>query len=426
MLAARVQMAASLGFHILFAVAGMAMPLLMIVAEALWLRTGQAECLKLAKRWAKGTAVLFAVGAVSGTVLSFELGLLWPGFMAYAGPIIGMPFSLEGLAFFLEAIFLGLYLYGWDRLSPRLHWTAGLLMLLSGTASGLFVVTANAWMNTPVGFALSGGKPVDIRPFQAMLSPAALPEAVHMTLAAFLCVGMTVAAIHAWRLLKKPESLFHRYALGISLCVGGAAALLQPLSGDFSARHLARHQQIKLAALEGQWETRRRAPLRLGGWVDTEAETTRYALEIPAGLSLLAYRARDAEVQGLKAVPRADRPPAAVVHAAFQIMVGSGFALAAVAFLGAWLAWRGRCLPLERWYLKLVAACGPLGFIALEAGWTVTEVGRQPWIVKDLMRVSQALTPMPGLIVPFTAIASLYVLLSLAVLAALRKLVRET
>ncbi|MHB2025905.1 MAG: cytochrome ubiquinol oxidase subunit I [Elusimicrobiota bacterium] len=426
LLAARAQMAMSLGFHILFAVAGIAMPLLMVTAEALWLRTRQRAYLELARRWAKGTAVLFAVGAISGTVLSFELGLLWPRFMAYAGPIIGMPFSLEGLAFFLEAIFLGIYLYGWDRVSPRAHCAAGALVLLSGTASGLFVVAANAWMNTPVGFSIINGRPAGIHPFQAMLSPAALPEALHMTLASFLSVGMMVAAIHAWQLLKKSNSLFHRFAYGIALSVGGAAALLQPLSGDFSARHLARYEKTKLAAMEGLWETQKRAPLRIGGWVDADAETTRYALDIPMGLSLLAYHDAQAQVQGLTAVPKSDRPPVGIVHAAFDLMVFCGLALAAVTLIGCWLAFRNRGLPTQRWYLKSVAVVGPLGFIALEAGWTVTEVGRQPWIISGLMRVKDGVTPMPWLAIPFTIITILYLFLALTVLAAFNTIVHET
>lgn len=426
LLAARSQMAVSLGFHILFAVAGIAMPLLMVTAEVLWLRTGQRACLELARRWAKGTTVLFAVGAVSGTVLSFELGLLWPRFMAFAGPIIGMPFSLEGLAFFLEAIFLGIYLYGWDRVRPRMHCAAGALVLLSGTASGFIVVTANAWMNTPTGFSLINGRPINIRPFQAMFNPSALPEGIHMILASFLSVGMTVAAIHAWRLLKTPDSVFHRFAYGIALTIGGVAALLQPLSGDFSARHLAHYEKIKLAALEGQWKTERRAPLQIGGWIDEEAETTRYALKIPSGLSLLAYHDAAAEVQGLASVAKPDRPPSGIVHFAFDLMVFCGLAFAGVALIGGWLVLRTRSLPTRRWYLMLVAAGGPLGFIALEAGWTVTEVGRQPWIVSGLMRVSDAVTPMPAIVIPFVTITILYLFLSLTVLAALNTLIHET
>lgn len=414
LLAARGQMAVSLGFHIVFAVAGMAMPLLMAAAEWHWLRTGDAVSLDLAKRWAKGTAALFAVGAVSGTVLSFELGLLWPRFMEVAGPVIGMPFSLEGFAFFLEAIFLGVYLYGWNKIPPYRHWLAGLAVLSSGTLSGVFVVAVNAWMNTPAGFHLEHGAAAGIRPLAAMLNPAAPTQVIHMLLAAFASVGFAAAAVHAFFLIRDPDSRFHRRAYAIALCVGGAASLVQPLSGHFIARQVARNQKAKLAAMEGQWPTQRRAPLRFAG------------LEIPGGLSLLAGGSLDAEVMGLSDLPEADRPPSAVVHASFDLMVACGLVLAFTALLGGWLAWRARTAPRQRWFLKLVVLCGPLGFLALEAGWVVTETGRQPWIVFGLMRVRDAVTPMPGLVVPFTVVTSLYVFLSVVVIMTLKKLFRET
>jgi cytochrome d ubiquinol oxidase subunit I len=409
--AARTQMAVSLGFHIVFAVAGMAMPLLMVIAEALWLRTRKPAYLELAKRWAKGTSILFAVGAVSGTVLSFELGLLWPKFMAHAGAVIGMPFSLEGFAFFLEAIFLGIYLYGWERVPPRAHWLAGAAVLASGTLSGLFVVTANAWMNAPAGFVLADGRFTQIRPLAAMLNEASGPQCLHMILAAFLSVGAIVAAIHAAILLRKPNDAFHRAAYGIALAVMIPAALLQPLAGDWAARGVARRQPLKLAALEGQWETERGAPLRIGGLPDEASETTPWALEIPKALSFLAKRDPDAEVIGLKSAPKADRPPVRIVHVAFQLMVFCGTALALTALLGLALWWKGRAPPARRPYLLLVALCGPLGIVALEAGWTVTEVGRQPWIIYKIMRTSEALTSMPGIVVPLTATVLVYLML---------------
>lgn len=414
LLAARGQMALSLGFHIVFAVAGMAMPLLMAAAEGHWLRTGDPVSLELAKRWAKGTSALFAVGAVSGTVLSFELGLLWPRFMAVAGPVIGMPFSLEGFAFFLEAIFLGIYLYGWGRISPFRHWLAGVAVLVSGTMSGVFVVTVNSWMNTPAGFRLVDGAAVDIRPFAAMNNPAAATQVIHMLLASFASVGFAVAAVHAYLLLKDVGSVFHRRAYAIALCVGGAAAVVQPLSGDFIARQVARNQKAKFAAMEGHWTTQRRAPLRLG------------PLEIPGALSLLAGGSVDAEVKGLSDFPEADRPPSRIVHGAFLVMVACGLAMAGVALLGAFLAWRGRAPPTRPWFLKLVVFCGPLGFLALETGWVVTEVGRQPWIVQGLIRVEHAVTPMPGLIVPFAVVTALYVFLSIVTALTLKKLFLET
>ena len=426
LLAARSQMAVSLAFHILFAVVGMGMPLLMLIAEGLYLRTGESVYLTLAKRWSKGTAILFAVGAVSGTVLSFELGLLWPSFMAYAGPIFGMPFSLEGFAFFVEAIFLGIYLYGWERIPPRAHWLAGLMVAVSGVLSGVFVVIANAWMNGPVGFDLVDGRPVNVDPIAAMNPPGALSQTLHMTLAAYASLGFAVAAIHAYMLRREPANGFHRRALGIALGVGGVAALLQPLSGDLSARYVARHQPMKLAASEGQFETERGAALRIGGWPDERAEETRYAIEIPRALSLLAFHDPNAEVKGLKTVARADRPPVAVVHLAFQVMVGCGSLMAVVALLGAWLYLKTKRLPDAPWYLQLIVLSGPLGLIALEAGWTVTEVGRQPWIVYGLMRTADAVTPMPGLLVPFLTFTTLYVFLGFVVVFLLKRQVFES
>jgi cytochrome d ubiquinol oxidase subunit I len=419
-------MAMSLAFHIVFAVVGIGMPVLMAIAEWTFLRTGDEASLVLAKRWARGTAILFAVGAVSGTVLSFELGLLWPEFMAFAGPIFGLPFSLEGFAFFLEAIFLGLYLYGWDRLPPWTHWATGVIVAASGTVSGIFVVIANAWMNTPTGFEMEGGRVVRIDPLAAMANPAAFSETLHMTLASFAAVGFAVAAIHAHLLRTDVANLFHRRAVAISLTVGGAAALLQLVSGDVSARQVARHQPVKLAAIEAQFETERGAPLRIGGWPDEEAERTRYAIEIPYGLSLLAFHDPQAEVQGLKAFPRADRPPVAIVHTAFQVMVGCGTVMALTAVVGAWLYLRQRRLPDAPWYLRLVTLTGPLGFVAIEAGWTVTEVGRQPWIIRGVMRTADAVTPMPRLVFPLATFTVLYLFLAFVVVVLLRRQVFES
>ena len=364
---------------------------------------------------------MFAVGAVSGTVLSFELGLLWPNFMAYAGPIIGMPFSLEGFAFFLEAIFLGLYLYGWDRIPKYAHWFAGMMVLLGGTLSGIFVVTANAWMNTPTGFSIVNGVVTDVDPIAAMLNPSSFSQTLHMTIAAFLTVGFAVAGIHAYFLRHDPDNLFHRRAFAIALSVGGVFALLQPISGDISAKKLAKHQPIKLAAMEAQWETERGAPLRIGGIPNEDTEETRYALEIPKALSFLAYSDFNAEVMGLKAVPPEDRPPVAIVHFAFQIMVACGIVLIAAGVIGGWLAWKHKRLPDQRWYLRFVTFCTPLGFIAIEAGWTVTEVGRQPWIIYNYMRTAEAVTSMPNLVVPFLGFTVLYIFLSIIVVILLRR-----
>lgn len=431
LLAARSQMAMSLAFHIVFAVVGMAMPLLMLLAELRWLRSKDPVSLELARRWAKGTAILFAVGAVSGTVLSFELGLLWPRFMAFAGPIVGMPFSLEGFAFFLEAIFLGIYLYGWERVSPRLHLFAGAMVLLSGTASGFLVVCANAWMNAPAGFRIVDGQPTDIQLWAAMWNPAALSEGLHMVLAAFAAVGFAVAGIHAWAIRRQrregrtPHPL-HRQALTLAVWVGGCAIVAQLISGDYAAKVVARTQPVKLAAMEGHFRTERAAPLRLGGWPDEEREVTRYAIELPYLLSILGYGDPHAEVKGLSDVPRELRPPVAVVHVAFQLMVACGMAMFGAAAWAAWLTFRRRALADSGAFLLALILASPLGIVAIEAGWVVTEVGRQPFIIQGILRTADAVTPVPNLMVPFTTFTALYLLLGSVVVLLLRKHVFAT
>ena len=408
-------MGMSLAFHIIFAVVGIGMPALMVIAEVRWRRTGDALYLDLTKRWAKGTAILFAVGAVSGTVLSFELGLLWPEFMRFGGAIIGMPFSLEGFAFFTEAIFLGVYLYGWDRISARAHIVAGVIVAVSGAASAVFVVIANAWMNTPRGFDMLNGEPVNVDPIAAMMTPAAFPQVLHMILAAYAATGFAVAGIHAFLLLRDHRNAFHRRALSVALLVGVPAAIVQPISGDISARYVARWQPAKLAAMEGQFQTEAGAPLRVGGIPDEAARETPYSLEIPRGLSLLAFHDPDAVVKGLDAFPEDEWPPVAIVHVAFQIMVGLGTFLALVSLWVLVTRWRKRVVAENRWLLRAVALAGPMGFICIEAGWTVTEVGRQPWIVYGIVRTADAVTPMPGLVVPFITFTVLYCFLGVIV-----------
>jgi cytochrome d ubiquinol oxidase subunit I len=426
LLAARSQMAMSLMFHIVFAVAGMAMPLMMVIAEWRWLRSGDETYLTLAKKWAQGTAILFAVGAVSGTVLSFELGLLWPKFMQFAGAIIGMPFSLEGFAFFAEAIFLGVYFYGWEKVSPRIHLWAGVVVAVSGLLSGIFVVIANAWMNAPAGFQMENGAVTNVEPIAAMLNPATLGQTTHMAIAAYASVGFAVCGIHAFLLLRRPGNLFHLHALKIALWVGGIAAVLQPFSGDMLARMVARNQPAKLAAFEGQFKTEAHAPLRIGGLASERAKTTHYALEIPGGLSLMIYGSTSATVTGLDRFPEQDWPAVPIVHMSFQVMVGSGFAMMAVALAGLWFGRKPSELTKRRWLLKLLVAASPLGFVALEAGWIVTEVGRQPWIVYNVMRTSEAVTPRHGMIVPFAGFTALYIFLGIVVAFLLVRQMRES
>lgn len=416
-LAARSQMAMSLAFHIIFAVIGIGMPVLMCIAEWFWLRTKDETYLTLAKRWAKGTAILFAVGAVSGMVLSFELGLLFPKFMESAGAIIGMPFSLEGFAFFTEAIFLGIYLYGWKRVSPKIHLFSGAIVAISGAASAVFVVIANSWMNVPTGFDLANGQFTNINPIAAMMNPAAFPQVLHMVIAGYCATGFAVAGIHAFMLLRDRKNRFHRHALNISLIIGGIGAVLMPLSGDILAKAVAENQPVKLAAFEGQFKTETGAPLRIGGIPNEEKRETPYAIEIPNALSFLAFGDFNAEVKGLNDFPQDTHPPIAIVHFAFQIMVACGLAMIAVTVWGAWRWWCVRKDKTEiwfdsKWFLRALVIAAPFGFIAIETGWTVTEVGRQPWIIYNIMRTAEAVTPMPNLIIPFVTFTILYIFLA--------------
>ncbi len=416
LLTARAQMGMSLAFHIVFACVGVAMPLLMAIAEWRYLKTGDEVYYTLARRWAVGTAIMFAVGAVSGTVLSFELGLLWPRFMKWAGGIIGMPFSLEGFAFFTEAIFFGIYMYGWHRISPRAHLAAGLVVALSGMASAVFVVMANSWMNTPVGYKLVAGQAVDIHPLAALTNPAALHETIHMTIAAYIATGFAVAGIHAFMLLRDRNNPFHKKALSIALSVGALAALAQPISGDFAAREVARLQPIKFAASEGLFESQRGAPLAIGGIPDVKTHRLRYAIDLPDMLSLMTYHDPHALVRGLDSFPQRDWPnPLIPVHLAFQVMVGAGFAMVAVVLWAGWLLWRRHTIYDTAWFLRALVAASPLGIIAVEAGWVVTELGRQPWIIYGVMRTADAVTPMPGLAVTFVLFTILYFFLAITV-----------
>jgi len=419
LLAARVLMATSLAFHIVFASVGIAMPLFMVIAEWRWRRTGDAVWLDLCKRWSKGVAILFAVGAVSGTVLSFQLGLLWPEFMRRAGPVIGLPFAMEGFAFFLEAIGIGLYLYGWQRLRPAAHLLAGVTVLLAGVASAVFVIAANAWMNQPTGFRSVDGRFVDVDPIAAMANPMWLPQAAHMVAAAFAAVGFGVAGVHASLLLRAPASGLHRRALTLALWIGGAGALVTPLTGDLLAKRVAALQPVKLAAMEGMFASEAPAALRLGGWPDEDARVTRYALEVPGLLSWLATGDPRARVRGLDEFPRDLWPPVRVTHVAFQVMVASGVLLLAATAAAAWLGWRRRGRP--RWFLRTLVACSPMGFVAIEAGWTVTEVGRQPWIVQGVLRTSEAVTPARGVAFHLAAFAVLYLVLAGVVWRLLRR-----
>lgn len=414
-LAARSQMALSLGFHIVFSCIGMVMPFFMAVSHFYYLKTKKQIYKNITKAWSKGVAIFFATGAVSGTALSFELGLLWPEFMKHAGPIFGMPFSLEGTAFFIEAIALGFFLYGWDRFNPWFHWFTGVVVGISGIVSGILVVAANAWMNSPAGFDYINGEYLNIDPIKAMFNDAWFSQALHMSIAAFCATGFAVAGVHAFMILKEKNIEFHSKSFKIAAVFACIAALLQPLSGDISAKDVARRQPAKLAAMEAHFHTEKRAPFLIGGIPDEENQTVNYAIKIPGLLSFITYGDINAEVKGLDQFPKEDHPPVAITHYAFQIMVGLGLIMMAIALLYFYQLWRGKNILFKKWLLKLFAIATPMGFIAVEAGWTVTEVGRQPWIIYNIMRTADAVTPMPGIVYSFYIFTAIYLSLSFVV-----------
>ena len=418
--AAREQMALSLGWHIILACFGVGMPALTVFAEWRGLRTGNDDYIRLAHRWAKVMGVLFAVGAVSGTILSFEMGVLWPGLMSVYGQVIGLPFALEGFAFFIEAVFLGIYLYAWDRLSARRHVLTGLPVVVAGVASAFFVVSANAWMNQPRGFDLVNGTVTHVRPWAAMFNPAMPLQTLHMILAAFMVAGFGVASVYAVGMLRGRRDRYHRQGFLVPFVTAAVVTPFQIVVGDSLARMLATRQPAKLAAIEGLNDTGSHVPISVGGlYLDGRM---RYAIRIPDGLSLLVGYRPGAVVQGFDAVPPADRPPVNPVHLSFQTMVTIGFGLLV---LGAWLAlswWRRRDLPRSRWFLRFAAVAGIASVVALETGWVTTEVGRQPWVVWQQQRTADAVNPAPGLWAGLVGVLVVYVVLTVATVYVLNRL----
>ena len=422
--AARSQMAISLGFHIIYSCIGMVMPLFMAVSHYKWIKTGDVVYKHITQAWSKGVAIFFATGAVSGTILSFELGLLWPKFMEHAGPIFGMPFSLEGVAFFIEAIALGFFLYGWNRFNKWFHWCTGVIVGISGIASGILVVSANAWMNNPAGFDYINGQYLNIDPIKAMFNGSWFSEALHMTLAAFSSTGFAVAGIHALMIARKRNILFHTKAFKIAIVFGAAAAILQPFSGDISAKNAAKKQPAKLAAMESYFHTQRYSPLVIGGIPDTLNKRVKDGIEIPGLLSFLVNDNFKQPVNGLDKIPKQNQPPIAITHITFEIMIAIGSVMMGIGLLYFIALWKKRSWLTKKWFLDLFILSTPFGFIAVEAGWTVTEVGRQPWIIQGIMRTSEAVTPMPGIHYSFYLFTFIYFTLSVAVIYLLSRQIK--
>ena len=424
LLQARQMQALSFAVHIPLVCFGIAFPAMVLRAEWLWMRTGDEIYRVIAMRWTKIMVALFACGVVTGTILSFEMGLLWPGFMGTFGAVFGLGFALEGFSFFLEAIFIGIYVYGWNRMSPRAHFASGFPVVLAGMTGSLFVLGVNSWMNDPRGFTLRpDGTVTDVAPVRALLGNGHIGyELVHMYLAGFIVTGFLVAAAYAVGRLRGRWGRYERIALTIPLTVAALAAPVQVIVGDWAAREVAASQPVKLAALEGLGHTERAAPLHLLGWYS--GGEVKAGIAVPKGLSLLAFHDPNAEVQGLDSVPAADRPPVNVVRISFQLMVSIGTFLAA---LGSWYLFtrvRRKRVPSGVWFYRLLVVAGPASVVALICGWVTTEVGRQPWVVYKVMRTDEAVTAAQGIPLGYATLAALYACLVVAIGWILRRLAR--
>jgi cytochrome bd ubiquinol oxidase subunit I len=424
-LLARRMQALSLAVHIPIVCFGIAFPAMILFVEGLYLRTGDATYKALAKRWSKVALTLFAVGVVTGTILSFEFGLLWPDFMATFGEVFGVGFALEGVSFFIEAIFIAIYVYGWDRLPRRAHFLTGIPIVLSGFTGSFWVLGVNAWMNDPTGFGVVDGRVVDPKPWEALLPPNLGHELTHMYLAGYMVAGFLVGGVYATAWLKGRRDLYHRTGLVVALSFAAFAAGAQGLVGDWAGRRVAVSQPVKLAAFEGVQRTQDGAPFTIGGIYDADSGDVRYGIEIPKMLSLLADHHPNGRVVGLESVPPADRPPVNVVRIAFQTMVAIGSALGLLAFLFVATVVFRRRLPRTRWFYRAAVAAGPLSLVALIAGWVATEVGRQPWIVYGVMRTEEAVTRADSLEIGFAVLVVVYAGLAAAVVWLLRRLARR-
>lgn len=423
---ARETQAMSFIFHIPLVCFGIAFPAVVLFMEGLWLRTGDPVYRALAKRWSKVMLIMFAVGVVTGTILSFELGVLWPNFMATFGDVFGLAFGLEGFSFFIEAIFIAIYVYGWDRLPRKTHLLVGLPIIVTGITGSLTVIAVNGWMNNPVGFDIVNGEVTNVRPWSALFNDYFAHELAHMYMAGYMVVGFTVAGVYAYQWLKGNRSKYVRAGMIVPLTIACLASPVQIILGDWAGRTVAEKQPVKLATFEGLAQTTKGAPFHFLGWYDKSDQEVKGAIEIPYLLSILAYHNPDATVQGLDSVPVDDQPgPINVVRFAFQgmIAIGSLLALAGVFYALVWV--RKRRLPTTKWFYRLVVIAGPLSMIALICGWITTEVGRQPWIVYELMRVEDAVTSADGLPIIFGVVAAVYVALAITVFWLLRRLARR-
>jgi cytochrome bd ubiquinol oxidase subunit I len=433
LLPSREQMAFTLAYHIILVPLGVVFPLITVVMEGIGLRRKDPVALELARRWSVVMAVQFAIGAVTGTVLSFEFGLLWPKLMGRFGDVIGLGFAIEGWAFFIEAIFIGIYLYGWKRLPPKVHFRLGWALPPTGFLGAFGVIAANSWMNTPAGFTLgAGGRPEHVDVVAALFTRALGYEYWHFMVAMYITAGFMVASVYAVGWLRGRRDHYHRLGFMVPFTIAAVLTPAEVVIGDLAARALVDDQPAKYAAMEIAWEGGSHYPETIGGLLMPDG-TVRLGLPIPGANSLLVGYSLDAVVPGLRQFPEDARPTvveANITHLAFDLMVGLG--LLGV-LLSGWygLAWlRRRDLPRSRWFFRAAALAGVGSYLAVECGWFTTEVGRQPWIVQGVMRVADAVGPtdarwvwamFAGLVVAYAAIAFFFVALMLRLTASWRR-----
>jgi cytochrome d ubiquinol oxidase subunit I len=430
LIAARSQMAFTLGFHILLVPLGVALPTLTVIANWRGVRKRDEVALLLARRWSKVMAITFAVGAVSGTVLSFELGLLWPGLMGTYGGVFGLPFDIEASAFFAEAILIAIYIYGWDRLSPRAHLWVGVPIPFVSMLGAASIVAANSWMNTPQGFKVSSKGVVEsVDVAKAIFTPAFPWEFAHMIIAAYLGAGFVVASVYAVGILRGRNDRYHRLGFLIPFTVAAVLAPVQLLVGDQITRMIIREQPVKYAAAEGVQQSGTHVPESLFGYLPGNGQDNNanieYAIKIPDLASILTGGRPDTKITGLDSVKQDDRPPVNLVHWCFDIMVLTATALALLALWFGLVWWRRRRLPKTRWFLRCAAVAGVAILVTIECGWILTEVGRQPWIVYGHLRTEDAVTDTGGIWFTFSIIMVLYALVATGLIATLRVLARR-
>jgi cytochrome d ubiquinol oxidase subunit I len=421
---ARAQMATTLGFHIILASLGIALPSVVLLAEFIGLRRRDETALRLARRWSQAMGVLIAVGAVTGTVLSFEMGLLWPGLMRRYGAVLGFPFGVEGLFFFLEAIFAGIYLWGWRRLGGWAHWWSGVPIAVSGIFGAMSVIAVNSWMNQPGGFTQRAGQITSVNVWQVYFNRAAIYEMPHMILAAYMVTGFLVAGVYAAAILRGRRDRYHYTGFALGFVPAAILTPFQIFVGDTAARAIAHDQPVKFASMEYVARTSRHVPEWLGGvYVNGHVYG---GVKIPYMDSVLVGFGPGTRVTGWDSVPPAYRPPVVwLIHLAFDVMVGLGFLLLLAGLWAAYYWWRRRALPRHWLFWLLGAVSGVAAVVAMECGWVVTEVGRQPWVVYRLQTTAAAATTNGGVITSLSLVIVVYAVLGTATIVILRLLNRR-